>query len=454
MSTRHIDEGDSTLSERKAQLKATSSRLDYRRPSASPQRPLIDQVSNSWRDNKPTYAAEQHEFAFCDLEDDSSCPNITRDAVASRRFRRMFFVVVILLGLVVFTWSWYLRPQIEDDWEVKEGFLIRENGTYGIAKGGDFDGVRVQELDKSLLPGGDGDPDGKRRLVFVGDIHGCAHELKKLLEKVNFDERTDHLVTVGDVISKGPDNVEVLDELIRLNASNVRGNHEDRLLTLAPSILESPLPPPTEETSSKGSAKDAALLRQLSKHHLKYLRAMPLMLRIPALPLAAKPSHKTNSVLAEEILVVHAGLVPAVPLDKQDPYFVMNMRSIHTKTHLPLAEAKAKRGKSKPWHDIWGWYNDRLFRKKSLKDFRIWDSLEDDDDSDSWFGKLGLASEKKWPKPQVVVYGHHSKAGLQVTRWSKGLDTGCVKGEELTAMVLDAKGNNEIVSVSCKDNRA
>ena len=71
---------------------------------------------------------------------------------------------------------------------------------------------------------------------------------------------------------------------------------------------------------------------------------------------------------------------------------------------------------------MWGWYNDRLFRKKSLKDFRIWEFLEDVG-SDGLLEKLGLANKKKWPKPQVVVYGHHSKAGLQVTRWSKGLDT-------------------------------
>lgn len=347
------------------------------------------------------------------------------------------------------------------EWEYKEGFLMRGNGTFGIAKGGDFEGVRIQELDSRYLPGGVKDSAGKRRLVFVGDIHGCARELKKLLKKVEFDEQLDHLVHVGDVISKGPDNTEVLDELIRLKASGVRGNHEDRILALAPSVMAAEFSPPTAETSSKGAAKDAALLKQLSNHHLKYLQSMPLMLRIPALPLASEPSAKRHSPLAEEILVVHAGLVPAVTLNKQDPYFVMNMRSIHVKSHLPLAEAKAKHGKSEPWHDIWEWYNDRLFRKKSLKDFRIWESPEDfgveeepskdEIGSSSWFDRLFRKGKVRWPKPQVVVYGHHSKAGLQIARWSKGLDTGCVKGEELTALVLDAKGRQELVSVGCKD---
>jgi hypothetical protein len=343
---------------------------------------------------------------------------------------------------------------------MEEGFTTNVNGTFGIAKGGDFDGTWLQDLDPRLLPGGEADEEGKRRLVFVGDIHGCADELKQLLEKVSFNEKLDHLVAVGDVISKGPDHVGVLDELIRLGASSVRGNHEDRILAIAPSVLEAESTPSAEVTSDK-AAKDAKLLRQLSKKHLKYLRDMPLMLRIPALPMAAKPTHHNKSPLAEEIIVAHAGLVPAVSLEKQDPYFVMNMRSIHTKSHLPLAEAKAKHGKSKPWYDIWSWYNDRLFRKKSVKDFMTWDDAaanpwaDDPDDPtagwDSWFGATGLMKKKKWPPPQVVVYGHHSKAGLQLDRWSKGLDTGCVKGKELTAMVLEATGKWSIVSVDCKD---
>lgn len=31
-----------------------------------------------------------------------------------------------------------------------------------------------------------------------------------------------------------------------------------------------------------------------------------------------------------------------------------------------------------------------------------------------------------------------------------GLDTGCVNGERLSALVVDGKGKSEIVSVKCK----
>ena len=416
------------------------------------QRPLIEHATNRWRNEKAVYGAyEEPEVGVCDLN--SPCSSLAQKALSSRRSRRMLLLVLLLLGLALWVWRWYLRPQLEEEWEIKEGFMVQENGTYGIAKGGHFNGVRMEVLGAELVPGGVNDPEGKRRLVFVGDIHGCAHELKKLLKKIDFDERTDHLIAVGDTISKGPKNVEVLDKLMKIGANSVRGNHEDRILALAPSILDFSVTESSEEALSNKAAKDAKLLRELSEQHLKYLKSMPLMLRIPALPMADKPSHKTKSPLAEDLLVVHAGLVPAVTLEKQDPFFVMNMRAIKTKSHVPTVEAAAKKTKSKPWSRIWGWYNDRLFRKKSLKGFEVWDDLAWDEEPESWFSLLGLKSKKEWPKPQVVVYGHHAKAGLQIDRWSKGLDTGCVRGGKLTAMVLDARGRQEFVSVGCKDYR-
>lgn len=47
------------------------------------------------------------------------------------------------------------------------------------------------------------------RLVIVGDVHGCAHELRGLLLKVGFDRRADNLLLVGDLVNKGPRSREV-----------------------------------------------------------------------------------------------------------------------------------------------------------------------------------------------------------------------------------------------------
>lgn len=445
---------DEPLSAYKAKLQDTCSR------------PLIEQVNNRWKtDDKqdPEKSAYHYNdddvphLRFCDLEDDSSCPNVSRNVISSRRFRRMFAVVLLAALLLYYAWRHYVQPPLEEDWAYKEGFVAQKNGTYGIAKGGDLDEglVRLKDLEGAFVPGGEADPEGKRRLVFVGDVHGCKKELVKLLEEVGFREGMDHLVLVGDVISKGPDNVGVLDELIRLNATSVRGNHEDRILHAA-KMQHGTL---STTTSSKGLAKDIALLKSLKPHHVEYIRSMPLMLHIPTLPMALKSTNKKNSPISEHILVVHAGVVPGVPFHKQDPYYVMNMRSINRRTHVPSV-LRASSKNERPWFDVWGWYNDRIFRKQSIENLN--NALQTDEQSqaeeakgiwtDLWKNFWG--ERKVRPKPQVVVYGHDSKAGLQIKRWSKGLDSACVSGGELTAMVLDAWGQQEIFSVGCKNYRA
>ena len=41
----------------------------------------------------------------------------------------------------------------------------------------------------------------------VGDVQGCARELEALLEAVRFDPARDELVSVGDLVNKGPDSL-------------------------------------------------------------------------------------------------------------------------------------------------------------------------------------------------------------------------------------------------------
>lgn len=67
------------------------------------------------------------------------------------------------------------------------------------------------------------------RTIVVGDIHGCFDELMELCEKVGLAQN-DRVVSVGDLITKGPKNREVL-ELFMTDSrfSTVIGNHDLQL---------------------------------------------------------------------------------------------------------------------------------------------------------------------------------------------------------------------------------
>lgn len=66
------------------------------------------------------------------------------------------------------------------------------------------------------------------RTYVVGDIHGCANKLKKLLKLI---EDFDQLIFVGDYIDRGPSSKEVLDIIMDFDKSDnviaLKGNHED-----------------------------------------------------------------------------------------------------------------------------------------------------------------------------------------------------------------------------------
>lgn len=65
-----------------------------------------------------------------------------------------------------------------------------------------------------------------RRIFVVGDIHGCLNKLDEKLLSVDFDESKDLLISVGDLIDRGSQNVECLDLITQPWFRAVRGNHE------------------------------------------------------------------------------------------------------------------------------------------------------------------------------------------------------------------------------------
>ncbi|ETI24197.1 hypothetical protein G647_03566 [Cladophialophora carrionii CBS 160.54] len=300
-------------------------------------------------------------------------------------------------------------------------------GVFGVNKHPRLPGsIHVKTLDPDLLPrstkGKTGPEAVQKRLVFIGDIHGCREELEALLKKLRFDPSRDHLVALGDIVSKGPDSLGVIDLLRRYNASCVRGNHDDRLLLVAQSFQAQSAATHKSLKSGKHTGKHKhedpveRLARSLSTAQLEYLQSCPIILRIGEM-----------EAFNGKAVAVHAGLVPGLALDLQDPVSAMNMRVLDLATHLPSHKHKLKG--SVAWYKLWNRYQQLLNLHKR-------------------FGKH--KEERESESRTTVIYGHNAKEGLQIRRYTKGLDTGCVKGGKLTALVVDGDGRQQIVQVKAK----
>lgn len=153
----------------------------------------------------------------------------------------------------------------------------------------------------------------------------------KLLDKIEFSTADgDHLILTGDIISKGPDSGGVVDLARELGASCVRGNHEDRILLLRHDLMVTMDAPSTGDEKnvklrepSEKEALERALAQSLTDEQARWLNSCPVILDVGLIPGMG------------QVVVVHAGLVPGVELEKQDPFTVMTMRTLDLDTHVP-----------------------------------------------------------------------------------------------------------------------
>ena len=64
----------------------------------------------------------------------------------------------------------------------------------------------------------------------IGDLHGCYDLFQNLLKNINFDPAIDRMISVGDLIDRGPDHLKCLELLREPWFHAALGNHEQMML--------------------------------------------------------------------------------------------------------------------------------------------------------------------------------------------------------------------------------
>ncbi|RKP32674.1 Metallo-dependent phosphatase [Metschnikowia bicuspidata] len=270
----------------------------------------------------------------------------------------------------------------------------------------------------------------KNRHILIGDIHGQSQELRELLRKIKYNKAHDNLVVLGDFISKGRDSIGVLEELIAANAQCVIGNHEYDVLRYYTHFHRLKDPQfvnakgdKTHSVASKGKElkPEFQLARKLQPNHIKYINSCAVMYKLGKVPVHSK--NTDSSYTTGQGVAVHAGLQwdLTADLDGQDSLLCISMRSYLGPFYNETTDDPSE-------HNAVSWS-------------KIWNKKHKNGDVDDKY---------------VVYYGHDARRGLKLKQWSKGLDTGCVKGNHLTAMVIwkekTAQGalyRERVVLVSC-----
>lgn len=241
-----------------------------------------------------------------------------------------------------------------------------------------------------------------KRIVIIGDIHGCFLELKSLLAKIGWTEETKQdfrIITLGDLVDRGPDSLGVVRFIQEQGFESVKGNHDDRYVKYHDTLLwHENNPGNPKPTWIKHQPERLEILSGLSQEDIEWIRALPTVIFID----------KYRTVL------VHAGFMPGLEISKQHENTKMHIRFLYPNKQSAFLDKK--NGFSQPE----GSY--------------FWAEEYQDD----WH----------------VVYGHHvwDLDDIKIHTTPRGfstygIDTGACYGGFLTGLELSKDGNHIIHQV-------
>lgn len=186
---------------------------------------------------------------------------------------------------------------------------------------------------------------GNRRLLVIGDVHGCVDEARDLLRECEHDRKEDVVIFAGDLVSKGPDSLGALRLAREIGAHSVFGNHEDNALRAHRDWIR----------GKKNVKKSLEYVKKLSEGDLRYLNAMPHTLKVPT----------------HGILVVHAGFVPNAPIMKQKPKDMCRMRDVFLDDEGIMHASIRSCEHGVPWASLWNGPEHVLFGHDAIRRLQI-----------------------------------------------------------------------------------
>lgn len=263
----------------------------------------------------------------------------------------------------------------------------------------------------------------------IGDIQGCIDPLEALLDKINYDTSKDQLWFTGDLVNRGPDSLRSLRLISKLpNTISVLGNHDLHLLALrlAPSAYET-----THNLQPILAAHDCDELINWLRHrplvhhdaHLKYTLVhagiLPTWSIIEALDRAAEVTSVLQSEAASHFLQAMYGNQPDTWSDTLAGWDRLRF-IVNTFTRMRLCNRAGAlvldiKGPPDPQnYDLIPWYQHPLKQNQNER----------------------------------IVFGHWAALmGKTDTPNVFALDTGCVWGNQLTALRLE---DQQRFAVECK----
>ncbi len=265
----------------------------------------------------------------------------------------------------------------------------------------------------------------------IGDLQGCYDPLRRLLDRLRFEPAHDRLYFVGDLVNRGPQSLETLRFIRGLGtaAHSVLGNHDIHLLALAAGVGK----PKASDTL------DAVLKAGDRDELLDWLRRCPLLIHDEAL----------------DCVIVHAGLAPPwdlatakrcaaevqSALQADDPHELFSQLY----GNQPDRWSEQLRDMARLRFSINALTRMRYCYRDGRLDFRAKGRPGTQPaELVPWFEVPGRAN-----RDVNIVFGHWSTLGEVHVPGIHGIDTGCVWGQCLSALALDAAPAPRLIAQPC-----